>query len=224
MDKLDHHQQQLYHQHEVLEPMYEYSVMTTNDSGDKNFLNNSNCYYNNNKNQHDSTLNNSTADSVNFNTNYHNNTDTRALSVAQDGMVNHNDYEQFNKSLSNDFNTLNTSLNLMTKSEPVNKNAGHHHHHHHQLSSNKTHTNPYGDNLLSSTLNQLDKEHLCHKSYFDNLPPEIEISVYGSETLPENSVLEAENTVNTSGADTDDAALHTGDRRVLRHTAKNRYF
>jgi hypothetical protein len=64
-------------------------------------------------------------------------------------------------------------------------------------------TNPYGDNLLSNTLNQLDKEHLCHKSYFDHLPPEIEISVYGSETLPENSVLEADNTVNTSGAETD---------------------
>lgn len=66
--------------------------------------------------------------------------------------------------------------------------------------------NPYGDNLLSNTLNQLNKEHtICNKSYFDNLPPEIEISVYGSETLPENSILEADNTVNTSGAETDTA-------------------
>jgi len=64
-------------------------------------------------------------------------------------------------------------------------------------------SNPYGDNLLNSTLNQIDKEHVCNKSYFDHLPPEIEISVYGTETLPENSVLETENVFNTSGAETD---------------------
>ena len=180
--------------------MYEYSVMTTNDSaGDKNFLNNSNCYYNNNNNNknqpntdnNDSTLNNS-ADS-NFNAvNYYNNT----LSVVQDAVKTIPSHD------------LNVSL---TKSDLVNKNGVGH------STTNKT-TNPYGDNLLSSTLNQLDKEHLCHKSYFDNLPPEIEISVYGSETLPENSVLEAENTVNTSGADTDDTATAAAaDRRALRN-------
>jgi hypothetical protein len=64
-------------------------------------------------------------------------------------------------------------------------------------------SNPYGDNLLNSTFNQIDKEHVCNKSYFDHLPPEIEISVYGTETLPENSVLETENVFNTSGAETD---------------------
>ena len=63
--------------------------------------------------------------------------------------------------------------------------------------------NSYGDNLLSNTINQLDKDQLCSKSYFEKLPPEIEISFNGTETLPENSVLETENAFNTSGTETD---------------------
>lgn len=87
-------------------------------------------------------------------------------------------------------------------------------------SSSKTTTNrnPYGDNLLSSTLNQFDKDQLCQKSYFEKLPPEIEISINGTETLPENSVLEAENTFYTSGTETD-----TTDMNVKRNNKKNRY-
>ena len=40
-----------------------------------------------------------------------------------------------------------------------------------------------------------DDENLCCNT---SLRPEIELSIYGSETLPENSVLEAENTINTA--------------------------
>ena len=88
-------------------------------------------------------------------------------------------------------------------------------------SSSKAYTNhnPYGDNLLSSTPNQLDKDQLCQKSYFEKLPPEIEISVNGTETLPENSVVEAENTLYTSGTETD-----TTDMNVKRNIKKTRYF
>ena len=78
-------------------------------------------------------------------------------------------------------------------------------------------SNPYGDNLLSSTLNQLDKEQLCHKSYFEKLPPEIEISVNGTETLPENSVLETENTCNTSGTETDTTDMNVKKFKKLRY-------
>ena len=82
-----------------------------------------------------------------------------------------------------------------------------------------TNRNPYGDNLLSSTLNQFDKDQLCQKSYFEKLPPEIVISVNGTETLPENSILEAENTLYTSGTETD-----TTDMNVKKNIKKIRYF
>lgn len=125
-----------------------------------------------------------------------------------DNLANLNYYYKSNSV--NDQNRLFESMDLnnfqtpiMTTTSQTNENSN-------KLSSNKSNkknvystSHQYGDNLLSNTLNQLDKEHLCRKSYFDNIPPEIEMSVYGSETLPENSILETENTMNTSGAETE---------------------
>lgn len=55
----------------------------------------------------------------------------------------------------------------------------------------------FGDNLLANSKNQIEK-HLS-KSYFDTLPPEIEISlVNASETLAETSIFEADYTFNTN--------------------------
>jgi hypothetical protein len=62
--------------------------------------------------------------------------------------------------------------------------------------SNKS-SQQYGDNLLSN--NQLDKGRMCHKSYnFENLANDLETSVGGTETLPENSVFETENYLSTA--------------------------
>jgi hypothetical protein len=112
---------------------------------------------------------------------------------------------------SNENNTSNVlaCLNLASHFEYENrsetkKNANN------KVQKSKIFNTPYDENLLSSTLNQIDKELVCHqKSYFDKLPPDIEISVYGSETLPENSVFEADYTViNTSGNETDTSTMN----------------
>lgn len=112
-------------------------------------------------------------------------------------------------SQNNYIKTINLDLNIIDSSNEYNNAIG-------RKSPSKT-SNPYGDNLLSSTLNQLDKEQLCHKSYFEKLPPEIEISVNGTETLPENSVLETDYACNTSGTETDTTDMNAKKFKKLRY-------
>jgi hypothetical protein len=151
---------------------------------------------------------NATSDSSNECNNNSNNHTTDYYSgnenVANNNNININSMKKNNVNINNIYNnkTENCSLAEQRITSLSNDNY---------LNSTTNKANKLYDdhNLLSSTLNQIDKEHqFCQKSYFDKLPPDIEISVYGSETLPENSVLEADNTANTSGGETDNSVIN----------------
>lgn len=157
-------------------------------------------------------LNDTTASSNECNNSINN--QTTVYYGANESVTNNNTTTN-NNITSNNYNT-NNNLNLNNIYNNKTENCSLAEHKITTLSNNNylnstTKANKIYDdhNLLSSTLNQIDKEHqFCHKSYFDKLPPDIEISVYGSETLPENSVLEADNTANTSGGETDNSCVN----------------
>ena len=173
-----------------MEQSFEYS--TINNESTENNLANSNYYYHNN------SISSNNGNNYIKTTNLNLNINLSSSSTEYNNIT----YTAVNKEKSKNTNQENKSLGS-AKQAPT-----------------QYQSNPYGDNLLSSTLNQLDKEHLCHKSYFDNLPPEIEISVYGTETLPENSVLEAENSFNTSGADTDTTTANNNSNKNRKNVKK----
>lgn len=75
--------------------------------------------------------------------------------------------------------------------------------------SSSASSNPPVSRIISGTLNSSP----TMKSDFDKLPPQIEISLYGSETLPENSVLESDTITRDDGDKNPLTTLEVKDRR-----------
>ena len=75
-------------------------------------------------------------------------------------------------------------------------------------------TNPPVSRIISTGgASTLNSSPTMKSDIFDKLPPQIEISLYGSETLPENSVLESDTLTRDDGDKTPLTTLEVKNRR-----------